>query len=319
MVAAPSSGAFQHDPASGGFQYQPNQNFCGGDSFQFTVSDGVSDSPPATDSLVVACVNDPPSASDDTASVLAGSASTTVSVLANDSVAPDTGETLTVSSVQDPANGSATVAVGGTAVIYQPDASYAGGADSFSYDVSDGNGGTALATITVTVTSATDLSVTVVVVQDGTTTADVPAGQPFSYVATITNNGPVAATGIQLTASAAADLEVIPDDPPPPELIKIAEEGEEAPDGLGPFDGIGQISLDEDGHFAFRGLPGVYVGEIEDLSTTTLRYGLTTPIPGGSGNFLTFTTPTVSEEMSPSGQEAPAGRSACTPTWAERW
>ncbi len=81
------------------------------------------------------------------------SGATVVNVLANDSFAPDVGETLTVTAVTQPANGTVTLVAG--VVSYTPNANYFG-TDSFTYTVSDGNGGTATATVNVTVTAVND-------------------------------------------------------------------------------------------------------------------------------------------------------------------
>jgi hypothetical protein len=76
-------------------------------------------------------------------------------VLANDSIAPDTGETLTVTAIGTAGKGTSAVAAGGGSVTYTPDAD-AHGSDSFSYTIGDGNGGSDTATVSVTITSVND-------------------------------------------------------------------------------------------------------------------------------------------------------------------
>jgi hypothetical protein len=78
-------------------------------------------------------------------------------VLANDTTAPDTGETLQITAVGDPPHGTASIDANGTSgntaddvVRYTPDAGYSG-PDSFTYTIADGNGGTDTATVNVTV------------------------------------------------------------------------------------------------------------------------------------------------------------------------
>jgi hypothetical protein len=93
--------------------------------------------------------NNPPDATDDTATVITDSSNNVINVLANDSCLPDVGETLSVTGVTDPPHGTATNNV--TNVSYTPDAGYFG-SDSFNYTISDGNGGTDTATVYVTVT-----------------------------------------------------------------------------------------------------------------------------------------------------------------------
>lgn len=73
-----------------------------------------------------------------------------VNVLANDSD-PD-GDSLSVVSLGDPPNGSATLSGGN--VVYTPDSGFVG-SDSFGYTISDGNGGTDTAAVNVTVNAPT--------------------------------------------------------------------------------------------------------------------------------------------------------------------
>ena len=119
-----------------------------------------------------------------------------VNVLANDSD-PDTGTTLEVTGVTDPAKGSATINAGGHAVTYTPDAN-ANGTDTFDYTVSDGDGGTATARVTVTIAPVNDppeaVGDAVATMHDAATTIKVLAndvdvdGNTLSTIA-ITNPG----------------------------------------------------------------------------------------------------------------------------------
>lgn len=90
--------------------------------------------------------NHAPTAAGDSVFVLAGQA-ITINVLGNDTD-PD-GDRLTISSVTQPASGSARLNAGGT-VTYTPRAGYSG-SDTFSYTVSDGRGLTASALVAMTV------------------------------------------------------------------------------------------------------------------------------------------------------------------------
>ncbi|MFD0980054.1 Ig-like domain-containing protein, partial [Tropicimonas aquimaris] len=107
-----------------------------------------------TATVSVGGANTPPVASDDTAST-SEDTPVTVSVLDNDADAD--GDAVVVTGASDPANGSAEVNSDGT-ITYTPDAEF-NGTDSFTYDVSDGNGGTATATVEVTVNAVDDAPV----------------------------------------------------------------------------------------------------------------------------------------------------------------
>ncbi len=90
--------------------------------------------------------NHGPVAQDDAATVEQDSDANPIAVLANDSDAD--GDTLTVTAVSPPAHGSATSTASG--VAYTPAPGYLG-VDSFTYTISDGNGGSATATVHITV------------------------------------------------------------------------------------------------------------------------------------------------------------------------
>jgi hypothetical protein len=70
-----------------------------------------------------------------------------IDVLTNDSDVDN--DTLSVDSVTQPTNGTASINLNGT-IRYTPNADF-NGSDSFDYTISDGNGGTATATVNITV------------------------------------------------------------------------------------------------------------------------------------------------------------------------
>jgi hypothetical protein len=137
---------------NGTFTYTPAAGFSGIDSFTYTANDGkggtstgnvaVTVSP-----IVLPPVNVAPVAVADVATTNQGQA-TTIDVLANDTDV-NLGDTLTVESFSDPANGSVTRNQDGT-LSYTPDAGYSG-LDNFTYVVSDGKGGTSTGNVAVTV------------------------------------------------------------------------------------------------------------------------------------------------------------------------
>jgi len=127
--------------------YTPNANFNGSDSFSYTISDGKGGSDSATVNITVSAVNDNPVAVNDADSTDEAVA-TNISVITNDSDVD--GDSLAVTSTSQGSNGSVTV--NGTTVTYTPNGSFIG-VDSFSYTVSDGNGGSDSATVQVTVSA----------------------------------------------------------------------------------------------------------------------------------------------------------------------
>lgn len=134
--------------------YTPNANFNGTDSFTYTISDGQGGQDTATVNITVTSINDAPVATNNSAT-LNEDASVTINVLGNDSDVE--GNTLSVSAVTQPTHGSATINPDKT-ITYVPVVNYFG-SDTFTYTVSDGQGGTATATVNITVNSVNDAPV----------------------------------------------------------------------------------------------------------------------------------------------------------------
>ena len=132
----------------------PDSNWFGSETITFTATDpgGLSDSDPAV--FTVRNVNDAPVANNDT-TVTDEDVPVTIPVLSNDSDID--GDDLTVSEVTQPAHGNAEIDQN-TQVIYTPAADWSGD-DSFTYTISDGNGGTAQATVYVSVNAVNDAPV----------------------------------------------------------------------------------------------------------------------------------------------------------------
>ncbi|MFC1727572.1 tandem-95 repeat protein [Patescibacteria group bacterium] len=115
--------------------YTPESNYNGEDSFTFKVNDGSTDGNIATVSITVNPINDAPEAVADAASF---DEDDTLTLAKWDLVGNDAdidGDTLTLTSVSSPVNGS--VYVDGDNVIFAPTANYNGPA-SFDYTISDG-------------------------------------------------------------------------------------------------------------------------------------------------------------------------------------
>jgi DNA/RNA endonuclease G (NUC1) len=136
-------------------KYTPASNYNGTDSFTYTVSDGNGGTATGTVNVNVAGVNDNPTASDDSATTDEDTA-VNVNVVGNDSDLD--GDALSVTAVTQPAHGSATFA--GGSVTYTPAADY-NGADSFTYTIGDGHGGSATANVGVTINAVNDNPVAV--------------------------------------------------------------------------------------------------------------------------------------------------------------
>ena len=164
------------ETASGVFSYTPNSGFFGSDSFTYTISDGNGGTDTGTVSVTVnGPSNSSPVAVADSYAVDEDNVLTVgvaAGVLANDSDVD--GDPLTVSLLTGPANGSLTLNADGS-FDYTPDANF-NGADSFTYEVSDGNGGTATATASITVNAVND---------DPTAVADSGFTTPFETALSI--------------------------------------------------------------------------------------------------------------------------------------
>jgi len=146
--------------------YTAPANFTGTDTFTYTVSDRDPNNPltdTATVTITVTDVNDPPNAVNDTFGgaanpILEDSTNVELDVLANDTSAPDEGETLTITAVTQPANGSVSISQDGTRIFYTPDANFFG-EDTFTYTITDNDADdprTDTATVVVNVTDTTD-------------------------------------------------------------------------------------------------------------------------------------------------------------------
>ncbi len=132
--------------------YNPATNYNGPESFTYIVRDQSGATATATVTMTVQPVNDPPVANGDTfSSPRTGDVDVFLDVLANDTTGPDTGETLTVTSVSTSSQGGVVkIGTAGNGVLYTPKAGFTG-TDTFTYTISDGHGGTAIGNVTVNV------------------------------------------------------------------------------------------------------------------------------------------------------------------------
>ncbi len=163
IVSVNGSGATGQVTLNNGVvSYNPNgqfENLAAGesatDTFTYTINDGASGSASATVTVTVTGVNDNPDAVDDSAEVFANAGAIVINVLGNDSDID--GDGFTVSSVSgDGSQGDVSLVNGD--VVYNPNGQFDSLApgetatDSFTYTISDGQGGADTATVTITIT-----------------------------------------------------------------------------------------------------------------------------------------------------------------------
>jgi len=156
IVGNTNAGLFSAQPAVsaiGTLTFTGKLNAEGSADITVRLSDGVA-TVDHTFTITLANVADPPNAVNDTGlTVPALSAPKTLDVLAND-LNPDPGETLTIVSVTQGTKGKVAISPGGTAVTYLPTGCNIG-SDTFTYTLSDGNGGTDNGTVLLTITRDT--------------------------------------------------------------------------------------------------------------------------------------------------------------------
>src|SRR4029450_3084731 len=148
----------------------------GSDSFSYTVTDGKGGTDTATVNLTITGVNDAPVAVDDTGTTDENTALNVIA--ANGALKNDTavdGGTLPVSAVAggtvgvqfDLASGALLTLNADGSYVYNPNGKFeslgtgVNGSDSFSYTVSDGQGGKANATVNLPITGVNDAPVAV--------------------------------------------------------------------------------------------------------------------------------------------------------------
>jgi hypothetical protein len=160
IVSAPEHGTLSGTGAN--LTYTPEADYNGPDSFTFKASDGTADSEPAAISIAVNAVNDAPVANDDTMSTnedtpLVFAAS---QLLGNDNQGPvnESGQTLTVTAVDQAVNGKVSLGTNGD-ITFTP-ATYFNGQASFEYTVCDDGSPSEcsemLATVNVTMSPVND-------------------------------------------------------------------------------------------------------------------------------------------------------------------
>ncbi|MBP7691746.1 MAG: tandem-95 repeat protein [Anaerolineales bacterium] len=213
------------DAADGSLSFAPAPNAFGSATVWVsahddggTASGGVDTSAPQTFVITLTPANDPPTAAADHFQVAVNSAANALDVLANDSSAPDSGETLSLSAAGPALSGTVSIAPGGAGLLYTP-AAEVSGTDTFTYTVADGQGGTAEAVVTVTIGQPASAVYLAAVWRDFVARPDLvgafslnpanpAAGQPVLITAVITNQGAAASGAFWV------DFYVNPNPPP---------------------------------------------------------------------------------------------------------
>ncbi len=158
--------------------YTPDPGETGTTTFTYTVENAIGQQDTATVTLTLLTV---PVANDDSATTLRDASPITIDVLANDTTAPDPGGVFTITSFDQPANGTVVTIGDHTGFTYEPDADYFG-QDTFDYTITHEDGLTATATVTVTVDQygmeSYDDSVTMAAA-DGSVTIDALANDTY--------------------------------------------------------------------------------------------------------------------------------------------
>jgi VCBS repeat-containing protein len=198
LTTQPQHGTLSGTPPN--LTYTPVTDYSGPDSFTFTASDGSLISAPATVSITIGEVNNPPVANDQTITLGEGQP-VTITLTASD----EDGDPLTYTVLAQPQHGA--LDSNGATQVYTPAEGY-NGLDSFTFRANDGKDDSNVATISLIITAensppvANDAAVTTA--EDAsveiTLSANDPEGNPLTY--TIVDqpaNGTLAGSGANRT------------------------------------------------------------------------------------------------------------------------
>lgn len=147
----PLHGLVQFTPGSNSIVYTPAPGYVGTDSFLYRITDGKGGFATSTVTVQDTRPDIPPVAVPDSVSARnrrGGGIVTAIHPVANDTDAD--GDTLTIVSVTQPANGTVALQSDGITVWYTPAAGF-NGVDTFTYTISDGFGGNSTGTVTIQV------------------------------------------------------------------------------------------------------------------------------------------------------------------------
>ncbi|MAS03280.1 MAG: hypothetical protein CL534_01030, partial [Ahrensia sp.] len=138
--------------ADGTINYTPDAGFVGTDEISYVVTDGNGGSATATATITVERGNVAPVTAADAFETAEDTALENLDILGND--VDGDGDTLSLDATPTAEHGTVSVNPDGT-INYTPDADF-NGADTITYQVSDGHGGTAAGSVAITVTPVND-------------------------------------------------------------------------------------------------------------------------------------------------------------------
>ena len=148
-----ASGTISLD-TDGEFTYTPDSDFVGTDTFNYQLEDDQGGSSTGSVSITVINVNASPVANQDNYNIIEGNVLNSQNVLDNDTDADNDVLTVDISFLSEPSNGNVVFSEDGT-FIYTPNNNFFG-ADSFTYMISDGNGGNDEGLINITISADPD-------------------------------------------------------------------------------------------------------------------------------------------------------------------
>ncbi len=154
ITTQPTHGTLTYN-ADGSWSYTPNAHYVGNDSFQYTASDGIQTSAPATATIYVS--NNAPGATDQSYSVYENQTLIVAMPGVRSGVSDLDSDPTTLSLVAGPSHGSLIADANGAAGLrqngsftYQPTTDYVG-TDTFTFKANDGVVDSRIATVTITV------------------------------------------------------------------------------------------------------------------------------------------------------------------------
>ena len=230
-VADPPHGTAVINP-DGSLTYTPDPDYNGADSFGYTACDADGACADAAVTVLVAMVNDPPVAVDDSATTNEETP-VTINVVSNDSDVDGNLNAASAAVVAEPANGTVANLANGS-FTYTPAAGF-NGADSFVYEVCDGDGICASATVNITVVAINDAPVCSSLVPSVAV-----LWPPNHQLEPVTVSGATDSDGDALTYSVTA----IKQD----EKTNGLGDGDTSPDGQGIGSGTAQVRVERAGN-----------------------------------------------------------------------